>query len=158
MGVLTADERSEGRIVSLPGASEPFIVYRLHQTDAQRILHGIARAAQIFFAAGAECVYTDLPGAEQLESPDDIHLLLASDPRYLNLSAYPPGGTCCLGEDANRCPVDSFGRVRGRTHLWVADASLIPTPTVVNPQITIMMLAARVADALLCCVRATPPW
>ncbi|MFN3690694.1 MAG: GMC oxidoreductase, partial [Fimbriimonadales bacterium] len=33
--------------------------------------------------------------------------------------------------------------------LWVADASLIPTPTVVNPQITIMMLAHRVAEAML---------
>ena len=149
VGVLTADEHSEGRIVCLPGASEPLIVYRLHQADAQRILHGIARAAQIFFAAGAECVYTDLPGAEQLETPNDLNSLLTSDARYLNLSAYHPGGTCCLGEDANRCPVDSFGRARGQTHPWAADASLIPTPTVVNPQITIMMLAARVARSLL---------
>ncbi len=155
VGVLTADERSEGRVLHLPGASEPVIVYRLHRADAQRILEGMTRAAQVFFAGGAERVYTDLPGAEQLRTPDELDCLLKSNARLLNLSAYHPGGTCCMGEDERRCPVDSFGRVRGRTHLWVADASLIPTPTVVNPQITIMMLAARVADALV--ARASCP-
>jgi choline dehydrogenase-like flavoprotein len=143
VGILTADFESEGRVYS-----PSFFTYRLSRRDAQRVQQGMMRAGQLFFAAGAEAVYSDIPGAECLRKPEELERWAAVDPRHLNLSAYHPGGTCCMGADPARCPVDEWGRVRGIENLWVADASLIPTPTIVNPQITIMMLALHVADAL----------
>jgi choline dehydrogenase-like flavoprotein len=41
---------------------------------------------------------------------------------------------------------DSAGRVHGTPGLWVGDASLLPSSCKVNPQITIMALATRVAE------------
>jgi choline dehydrogenase-like flavoprotein len=150
VGILTADEASEGRVFALP-SGHAAMRYRLHPADIQRIVTGMAKAARLLLTAGAQAVYTDVPGLERLETLDDIERLNQRrwHPGYLNLSAYHPAGTCRMGELPSLCPADSFGRVRGMRNLWVADASLIPTPTVVNPQVTIMALAHRVADAIL---------
>ncbi len=150
VGILTADEASEGRVFALP-SGQAVMLYRLHPTDIQRIVAGMARAARLLLTAGARAVYTDVPGLEPLSTLDEIEQLLQRrwHPGWLNLSAYHPAGTCRMGESAALCPADSFGRVRGTRRLWVADASLIPTPTVVNPQVTIMALAHRVAEAIL---------
>jgi choline dehydrogenase-like flavoprotein len=150
VGILTADEASEGKVFALPNGHAA-MGYRLHPADIQRIVTGMALAARLLLTAGARAVYTDVPGLEQLSTHDEIEPLLQRrwHTGWLNLSAYHPAGTCRMGESAALCPADSFGRVRGTRQLWVADASLIPTPTVVNPQVTIMALAHRVADAIL---------
>lgn len=150
VGILTADETSEGRIHRLPNGA-PLLRYRLSPDDQRRILKGMGRAARVLFAAGAQAVYTDLPGAECLRREAELEQLLNRDwhSGHLSLSAYHPAGSCRMGEKPELCPADSFGKVRGIERLWVADASLIPTPTVVNPQVTIMMLAHRVAEAVL---------
>jgi choline dehydrogenase-like flavoprotein len=54
-----------------------------------------------------------------------------------------------MGEDPARCPVDSFGAVRGVRGLRVNDASLLPGPPGVNPQGTVMAIAARNVSAFL---------
>ena len=52
-------------------------------------------------------------------------------------------GTAPMGERAGRCPVDSFGNVRGVANLAVNDGSLLPSAPGVNPQGTIMAVAHR---------------
>jgi choline dehydrogenase-like flavoprotein len=54
-----------------------------------------------------------------------------------------------MGEDEARCVTDSFGRVRGTDGLYIADASLLCTPTVVNPQGSVMAVAHRNALELI---------
>jgi choline dehydrogenase-like flavoprotein len=44
---------------------------------------------------------------------------------------------------------DGYGRVHGRPWLFVADASLFPTALEINPYLTVMALADRVAEAVL---------
>ena len=44
---------------------------------------------------------------------------------------------------------DGAGRVHGHQNLYIADASAIPTNLGVNPQHTIMALAAYLAEQLL---------
>jgi choline dehydrogenase-like flavoprotein len=48
-----------------------------------------------------------------------------------------------MGEDRTRCVADSYGRVHGVTALRVNDASLLPNAPGINPQGTIMAIAAR---------------
>jgi choline dehydrogenase-like flavoprotein len=48
-----------------------------------------------------------------------------------------------MGENLNLCAVDSFGKVHGRTNLFVNDASVLCTAPGVNPQGTIMGIARR---------------
>ena len=45
--------------------------------------------------------------------------------------------------------IDSFGRVHDAEGLWIADASLFPSPIGVNPMESIMALATRNAERLL---------
>jgi choline dehydrogenase-like flavoprotein len=68
--------------------------------------------------------------------------------------AFHPLGTARAGADPRRSVTDASGLVHGVPGLYVADASVVPTALGVNPQITIMALAARMAFRLL---GAPPP-
>jgi len=68
-------------------------------------------------------------------------------------SADPPvnehsAGTCRLGEDPAHSACDPSGRLHGVQNVWVADASLHPTNGSVNPGLTMLANAFRVADKM----------
>ncbi len=58
-------------------------------------------------------------------------------------------GTCRMGDDPSRSACDPYGRLHGTENVYVADASLHPTNGSVNPALTVMANAYRVADLLL---------
>jgi choline oxidase len=65
-------------------------------------------------------------------------------------TVYHPAGTCRMGSDAHPLTVvDALLRVRGTHHLRVADASIFPSMTSVNPCITCMMIGEKCADLLV---------
>ena len=51
-----------------------------------------------------------------------------------------------MGRSAADSVTDAFGRVHGIPWLYVADASLFPDSIEINPYLTIMALADRVAE------------
>jgi choline dehydrogenase-like flavoprotein len=53
-----------------------------------------------------------------------------------------------MGEDRSRAAADSFGLVHGSDNVYVNDASLLPDAPGVNPQASIMAIAARNARRL----------
>ena len=55
-------------------------------------------------------------------------------------------GSCRMGDDPVRSAVDRNGKVHGVEGLYVGDSSLIPRTLSVNPSLTIMALATRLAD------------
>jgi choline dehydrogenase-like flavoprotein len=55
-------------------------------------------------------------------------------------------GTAPMGADANRSVVDPAGRVWGYENLLVADASVFPQSSGVNPMLTIMAMSNRIAE------------
>ena len=55
-------------------------------------------------------------------------------------------GTAQMGGDPKRSVIDPNGEFHNIKGLFVADASVFPTPVGVNPQITIMALASRTAE------------
>jgi choline dehydrogenase-like flavoprotein len=137
-----------GRVRPLGGGA--LIRYDLTETDAAKIVRGIALAARIFFAAGARRVYPMLPGLSAIDSPDDVARIESGrwKPGELKVSAYHPMGTCRMGADPHTSVVDDFGQTHDVPGLWVLDASVMPASTVVNPQITVMALASRGARRL----------
>jgi choline dehydrogenase-like flavoprotein len=58
-------------------------------------------------------------------------------------------GTCRLAEDPAHSACDPSGRLHGVDNVWVADASLHPTNGSVNPGLTVLANAFRVADKML---------
>jgi choline dehydrogenase-like flavoprotein len=143
IGVQLTD-RSRGRIGLGNGALRAS--YALTREDAQRVAFGIARAAEIHFAAGATEVYPNIPRAGVLK-PRDLSNFEATSfkPSELRLEAFHPMGTARIGADerAGVCAAD--GSVNGTRGLYVADASLFPTAVGVNPMMTIIAFAKQVA-------------
>jgi choline dehydrogenase-like flavoprotein len=120
--------------------------YRLNNEDARKVNFGIARAAEIHFAAGATEVYPNIPRAGVLR-PDDLATFEVTrfKPSELRLEAFHPMATARISADPRRgvCAVD--GSVHGTPGLYVADASLFPTAVGVNPMMTIVAFAKQVS-------------
>jgi choline dehydrogenase-like flavoprotein len=137
-------ERCEGRV-----QASGRVTYRLGEDDARALVYGIARAADLFFAAGALEVYPQLHGVTRLAPGGQAAL---DDgrfrPRDLRLEAFHPLGTARMGADPSAAAVAPTGETYALPGLWVADASLMPTSLKVNPMVTVMACARRVAGEL----------
>jgi choline dehydrogenase-like flavoprotein len=55
-------------------------------------------------------------------------------------------GSCRMGDDPGRSVVDRNGESHDVKRLFVGDASLVPRTLSVNPSLTIMALATRLAE------------
>jgi choline dehydrogenase-like flavoprotein len=103
--------------------------------------------ARVMLAAGADEVELG-GGAPVVRSPAEIEGAIERlDVRRLRLAAFHPTGTAAAGSDPGRHPVDPDGRLRGVDGVWVADGSIVPSCPGVNPQVSIMALAAGVGEA-----------
>ncbi|MGH9878656.1 MAG: GMC oxidoreductase, partial [Nitrososphaerales archaeon] len=146
-GVMIRDD-SNGT-VTLTESGKPKVHYRLSPKDIKNVAKGLQVLAEMWFDVGANEVITAHNDVVRLKSKQDIPKLVDAvleNPDGLQLgSAHPQGGNR-MGEDADKCVVDSNCRTYGFKNLFVCDASVFPRSIGVNPQITIMALAAMVAD------------
>ena len=144
---LFVSDTGAGRVIGLGGGREPLLTYRLASADARALLAGIALVAEIFFAAGAESVYPAVAGLGELRHPREAGVLRDGrfGPAALMPTGFHPMGTARMGRNPGRAVVDSWGAVHGVPALYVADASLFPTCVGVNPQVSIMAFATRIA-------------
>jgi choline dehydrogenase-like flavoprotein len=69
-------------------------------------------------------------------------------PGEIRLEAFHPMGTTRMGRDPTTSVVAPTGETHDVPGLYVADASLFPTSLRVNPMITIMAVARRIAAGL----------
>jgi choline dehydrogenase-like flavoprotein len=147
IGVHLCD-RSSGR-VGLGAEGSLRASYKLLAEDADRLAFGIARAAEVHFAAGASEVYPNIARVGVLK-PGDLASFEATSfkPSELRLEAFHPMGTARISADEREgaCAID--GSVHGTRDLYVADASLFPTSVGVNPMMTIIAFAKQIARGL----------
>ncbi len=145
VGLMVSDS-SRGRVRMVGGRvgagrfGRPLITYDLDQRDLGRFRTGIARMRELLESAGAREVYLPLPEGV---APERVR---AKD---LRLMAFHPLGTARADAHPARGVVDSHLQVHGIEGLHVADGSVVPSSLGVNPQITIMALATRLAYHLL---------
>jgi len=124
--------------------------YSIDPEDLEKIKVGIRLSSEILFAAGAVKVYPPLKKNMGVSSMGELNRLLdEAGPRRFKLSAYHPQATARMGGDGEIGVVDVGGEVYGYENLFVADASVIPTSTIVNPQLTINALALLIADNVM---------
>jgi choline dehydrogenase-like flavoprotein len=147
IGVHLSDE-SAGRI-RLANDGSLRASYNLTTADTIRLTYGIARAAEIHFAAGATEVYPNIARAGVL-TPKRLADFEATrfKPSELRLEAFHPMGTARIAPEAQGvCAPD--GSIHGTDNLYVADASLFPTSVGVNPMMTVIAFANRIAGGLV---------
>lgn len=151
--VLALDAaRAENRVL-IDRNGEPIVDYTLSDPVLDSLLESMKVSARIFFAAGAERVHAPagkkffVERAEQGRLDELIVREKLLPGRVSITSAHLMGG-CRMGRDADRSVCDSWGRVHGTDWLYVADASLFPGCSEINPYVTIMALADRVAEGI----------
>ncbi len=137
-GLMVSDS-SRGSL-RLARRGPPLIRYDIVEEDVAKFRAGIARLDELFCAAGAREVYLPLPAGV---SPERARA------RDLKLLGFHPLGTARADADPARGVLDPDLRVHGIEGLYVADGSVMPSSLGVNPQITIMALATRLAHHLL---------
>jgi choline dehydrogenase-like flavoprotein len=152
--VLATDQAVEGNRITVAGDGAPVVHYRFTPGVVDSMVKATRTAARIFFAAGAERVHApcaDPPLIERAEAdrlPERVaatHFLLGR----LSISAAHLMGGCAMGRGPADSVTDSWGRVHGVPWLRVADSSLFPDSIEINPYLTIMALADRVAEGIL---------
>ena len=107
--------------------------------ESRRIQFGIARAAEIHFAAGATEVYPNVGPVSVIKRGElEEFEALRLRPADLRLEAFHPMSTARMGAEEDTSVVDTGGAVRGVERLYVADAG-------VNPMMTVIASATHVA-------------
>jgi len=144
IGVHLAD-RSEGRVRVRGGALR--LAYGLRDDDAAALRFGIARAADVHFAAGATEVYPQIGGVPPLRSGRETGLVEHARVRArdMRLEGFHPMGTTRMGADPRTCVVGPTGESHDLPGLHVADTGIFPTSLRVNPMVTVMACARRLA-------------
>ncbi|HEX6388191.1 MAG TPA: GMC family oxidoreductase [Solirubrobacteraceae bacterium] len=142
-GVMVSDSAS-GSVHRRLG--QTLIRYDLADRDAERFRRGFELLAEIFFAAGAREVLVPIDGEILLRDGDLTPLRThRTRPQHISAMAFHPLGTARMGADARQAVVDADLQVHGVEGLYVCDGSVVPSSLGVNPQITIMALATRLA-------------
>lgn len=147
-GVLVEDSSSGTVSRSLLGV--PIARYNITPLDHRRFRRGVKLLAEMHFAMGAEEVLLPFFNQHSVKSPDELSKIedLQQDPSTLELFTPHLMGTARMGARPDSSVVDLSGQVWDLPGLYIADASLFPTAIGVNPQITIMALATRVAERI----------
>ncbi|MBI4409361.1 MAG: GMC family oxidoreductase [Gemmatimonadetes bacterium] len=151
--VLACDRAVPGNRVTVDRAGKPVVHYRFTPEVIEALVRATRASARIFFAAGALRVHApsaDPPLLERSEMGRIDERIAARHfkPGKISLSAAHLMGGCGMGRTPADSVTDAWGRVHGIPWLRVADASLFPDALHINPYLTIMALADRVAERI----------
>ena len=151
--VLACDKASDGNRVAVDAAGRPVVHYRFAPRTIEAMVRATRASARIFFGAGALRVHApsaDPPLSERHDAGrlDELVSARHFQPGRISVSAAHLMGGCGMGHGASDSVTDAWGRVHGVPWLHVADASLFPDSLEINPYLTVMALADRVAEGI----------
>lgn len=150
--IVLLRDQGEGRVIPTEQGSR--VRYRLTRGDWRRLGIGVGQAARIHAAAGAEAIRATNDSEWSRDTTTTIESFARRVQRQIARRSSTPlysahqMATCRMASDSRRGACGLDGSVYGVTGLSVADASLLPGACGVNPMLTIMALAHRVAHAL----------
>ena len=152
--VLACDKAVPRNRVVADRSGSPLVHYTFTPPVVDSLASATRAAARIFFAAGAERVHAPLAYPPLLErgEMDGIETRIQGRnflPGTVSVSAAHLMGGAGMGRSARDSVTDARGRVHGFPWLRIADASLFPDSLEINPYLTIMALADRVAEGVL---------
>jgi choline dehydrogenase-like flavoprotein len=153
--VLACDKAVPHNRVAVDRSGKPVVHYRFTARTVEALVRATRASAKIFFAAGALRVHAPTADPPLIERGDAGRVDELVDARHfrtgkVSISAAHLMGGCAMGAagDSARSVTDAWGRVHGVPWLRVGDASLFPDSLEINPYLTIMALADRVAEGI----------
>jgi choline dehydrogenase-like flavoprotein len=148
-GLLLRDTEANGRVRREVGGL-PLITYNVRAADVAHAHASMIHAGEMCLAAGAKQLYPVVLGVPPLDGKRGLDQfrkakLSASDILW---TSYHPLGTCKMGHDPRTSVVGLDHQAHDVKGLFIVDASTVPGPLGVNPQITIMAMATRAAEKI----------
>ncbi|KUI56253.1 Long-chain-alcohol oxidase FAO2 [Cytospora mali] len=176
--ISVARDRDPGHVSMDPATGAIQIEYTPSAFDRKHALEGIIAICKIMYVTGAKEINPFIHGvepyirddvelqstAEKVKNEGDDGLYQIDDPRFLawldkarrlgKVLGNPPCssahqmGTCRMSATEEKGVVDEYGKVWGAEDLYVADSSVFPSASGVNPMVTVMAIADRIARAV----------
>ncbi|KAI8966137.1 long-chain fatty alcohol dehydrogenase [Daldinia sp. FL1419] len=157
-------DRDTGTISLSPDDGGPVVSYAPSAFDRKSLITGLVGIAKLCYiqgalellptVAGLPCYRSDLPVQDRsLDDADFVAWLARLEAASLN----PSSAILCSGHQMGSCRmstspttgvVNEDGKVWDTENLYVADASVFPTSSGVNPMITIMAIADHIARGI----------
>lgn len=150
--VLACDKAVAGNRIEVDAQGKPIVHYTFTKETIHSLVKATRMSARIFFAAGARRVHAPSGKPTLIERQDAYRLSDLIHERHflpgkISVAAAHLMGGCGMGQPGTSV-TDSRGRVHGVSWLRVADSSLFPDSLEINPYLTIMALADRVAEGI----------
>jgi choline dehydrogenase-like flavoprotein len=147
-------DRDTGQVYPDPVDGRVRFKYTTSAFDKQHVLEGVIALAKLQYAAGAMEIFTVQHSADSFVRGDndvendarfarwlhDIRKRGLPSPDSMFMSAHQMG-TCRMAATPKNGVVDPEGRVWGTKGLYVADASVFPSASGVNPMVTNMAIS-----------------
>ena len=147
--------QAKGRVI--PGRQRSHIFYSLAQEDLIKVRKAVRILGEMMLAAGATYITPGVQGwykkVVQSVIMSKFEKEVPLNPKLFTMAVTHMFGTCKMGSDPKTSVVRPDFRHHQIAGLYVADSSVFPSNTGVNPQTTIMALAHLCAKAVL---QATP--
>lgn len=146
--VIIAADRSRGTVRTRRNSDEPDIRFEFDERDVRLIQRGLGVLSDICWASGAESILPGLHGVPELIDSREESEILRTAPlkgEHTITAANHAFGTARMAKRAEDGVVDSWGRVFDTEGLFVADTSIFAGSPAVNPMLTCMALADRIA-------------
>jgi choline dehydrogenase-like flavoprotein len=136
---------------------EPTLTYEMSRRDRAAMSRLLRVLGETFLAAGAREIFLPILGGLQrfgvrtgpyggLDADALRRFDLDRVPaRLLECASQHPLGTCRMGTSRDHAVVNDRGQVFGLRELYVVDSSALPTSLGVNPQVSVMAMATRMA-------------
>jgi len=114
--------------------------------DAQTIVDGLRIAREVAATEPFKSwILREIAPGPQLQTDEE----LSAYGRAVHHTVYHPAGTCRMGAVTDELAVvDPELRLRGFTNVRIADASVLPVMTSVNPVVTVLLIGERAADLI----------
>ncbi|EMD66187.1 hypothetical protein GGP41_006362 [Bipolaris sorokiniana] len=151
-------DKDAGRVYPDPIDGRVRVSYQVSKFDRQNIMEGILALAKIQYIEGAEEIFTTIPGlrsfvrdpsaplGDGINNPEfqawlaEVEAKGFQSPESMFVSAHQMG-TCRMSAQEWEGVVDPQGKVWGTEGLYVADASVFPSASGVNPMVTNMAIS-----------------
>ncbi len=151
-------DRDTGRVYPDPSDGRARFQYTVSKFDKNHILEGVLAIAKIQYVEGADEIFTAIPGARPFVRDSSASASAGiNDEKFqtwldeIRANGFPaPGtsfgsahqmGTCRMSALERDGVVDPQGKVWGTEGLYVADASVFPSASGVNPMVTNMAIS-----------------
>jgi len=156
-------DRDTGSVYRDPATGRPRIAYTPSDFDRAHNLRGVLELCRILYAHGAREIHPSIAGfppfirkkkgeeqtnkEEEDKEKQEFEKWLAKLKAHGNKPPVTPFasahqmGTCRMSSKAKEGVVDPRGRVWGAEGLYVADTSVFPSASGVNPMVTAMAIA-----------------